>query len=303
MKTKNILIGMLACMSVFAACDPIEDESLRDDYQNAGTPITKEELQAAISVTQPYPNQEGVVEGDQYVVLKNSRPDVGGVWHAEWTTGVKIVGSENTTLIYEKNGTFNIWYEGISANQIITTDPVTVTVTNVFDEWDGLFTGATDKADKTAKKTWTFRAIETKNYGLSVCNMGAFGAWNYYPPESDNVWWSSYTPEQAGPQKMVFEYDGNKMTTYDADGNEMNVGSFGYTHNVPFNGVLGELVTTVPVIGSEYDECTERPNMEQNTYWILTLTDEYITLFKPYDDTREEWASSGWYVYYQIVDE
>ena len=81
MKVKNILIGMLACMSALAACDPIEDESLRDDYQNAGTPITKEELQAAISVTQPYPNQEGVVEGDQYVVLKNSRPDVGGVWH------------------------------------------------------------------------------------------------------------------------------------------------------------------------------------------------------------------------------
>ena len=48
---------------------------------DAGTPITKEALQADISITQPFPNQDGVVEGDQYIALKNSRPDIGGSWH------------------------------------------------------------------------------------------------------------------------------------------------------------------------------------------------------------------------------
>ena len=73
---------------------------------------------------------------------------------------------------------------GISANQIIKTDPVVVTVTNVFDDWSTYFTGATDKSDKSAKKTWKFREV---SWG-SVCNMGAHGGWKYtsagYTPES-----------------------------------------------------------------------------------------------------------------------
>ena len=69
---------MLASAFIVTACDPIEDEDLRDKYvTDAGTPITKEALQAAISITQPFPNQDGVVEGDQYIALKNSRPDIG----------------------------------------------------------------------------------------------------------------------------------------------------------------------------------------------------------------------------------
>ena len=76
MKVTKILIAMLASAFIVTACDPIEDEDLRDKYvTDAGTPITKEALQAAISITQPFPNQDGVVEGDQYIALKNSRPD------------------------------------------------------------------------------------------------------------------------------------------------------------------------------------------------------------------------------------
>ena len=64
MKVTKILIAMLASAFIVTACDPIEDEDLRDKYvTDAGTPITKEALQAAISITQPFPNQDGVVEG------------------------------------------------------------------------------------------------------------------------------------------------------------------------------------------------------------------------------------------------
>ena len=52
MKVTKILIAMLASAFIVTACDPIEDEDLRDKYvTDAGTPITKEALQAAISIT------------------------------------------------------------------------------------------------------------------------------------------------------------------------------------------------------------------------------------------------------------
>ena len=55
MKVTKILIAMLASAFIVTACDPIEDEDLRDKYvTDAGTPITKEALQAAISITQPF---------------------------------------------------------------------------------------------------------------------------------------------------------------------------------------------------------------------------------------------------------
>lgn len=156
MKVTKILIAMLASAFIVTACDPIEDEDLRDKYvTDAGTPITKEALQAAISITQPFPNQDGVVEGDQYIALKNSRPDIGGSWHIEWggegSKQSKTLVTDNATVIMESNADYSIYYMGISANQIIKTDPVVVTVTNVFDDWSTYFTGATDKSDKSAK--------------------------------------------------------------------------------------------------------------------------------------------------------
>ena len=104
MNVTKILIAMLASASIVTACDPIEDEDLRDKYvTDAGTPITKEALQAAISITQPFPNQDGVVEGDQYIALKNSRPDIGGSWHIEWggegSKQSKTLVTDNATVI------------------------------------------------------------------------------------------------------------------------------------------------------------------------------------------------------------
>ena len=129
MKVTKILIAMLASAFIVTACDPIEDEDLRDKYvTDAGTPITKEALQAAISITQPFPNQDGVVEGDQYIALKNSRPDIGGSWHIEWggegSKQSKTLVTDNATVIMESNADYSIYYMGISANQIIKTDPV-----------------------------------------------------------------------------------------------------------------------------------------------------------------------------------
>ena len=87
----------------------------------------------------------------------------------------------------ESNADYSIYYMGISANQIIKTDPVVVTATNVFDDWSTYFTGATDKSDKSAKKTWKFREV---SWG-SVCNMGAHGGWKYTS--------AGYTPNQILP--------------------------------------------------------------------------------------------------------
>ena len=113
MKVTKILIAMLASAFIVTACDPIEDEDLRDKYvTDAGTPITKEALQAAISITQPFPNQDGVVEGDQYIALKNSRPDIGGSWHIEWgakeVNKVKTLVTDNATVIMESNADYSI---------------------------------------------------------------------------------------------------------------------------------------------------------------------------------------------------
>ena len=74
MKTLKAILLLFAAMAIVTACDPMEDESLRDKYiTNAGDPISKEELNNILSVTQPIPNQDDAVEGDQYVVLKNNR--------------------------------------------------------------------------------------------------------------------------------------------------------------------------------------------------------------------------------------
>ena len=73
MKVTKILIAMLASAFIVTACDPIEDEDLRDKYvTDAGTPITKEALQAAISITQPFPNQVNKVRLWSRTTLRSS---------------------------------------------------------------------------------------------------------------------------------------------------------------------------------------------------------------------------------------
>lgn len=299
MKPIQLLILAFITGIFLYSCEPVEDSFLRDKYiTNADAPITKEKLQQALSVTQPFENQDGKVQGDQYVVLKNSRPDIGGAWHLEWGTGEKILGTDNDTVVYQSNGDYQIYYVGISGNEIIQTDPVTITVTNVFDDWSTHFTGAADKADQQAQKTWTLREV---SWG-SVCNMGAHGGWKYvdagYVPESNFAWWASVSLADAGHQTMVFKFDASKMLVYDAAGNLKSEGNFSFNHNSPEDGVLGELVTTVPTIAGSYDECGQTNG--NNTFWILTLTDEYITIYHPaVYSGGVDWTDYGWYAYFE----
>jgi len=75
MKLNRIIPVLAACsVAVLCACDPIEPKS---DFGKGGTPITSEELTAALEVKQ-LPNEEGKVEGDQYIIVKNNRPAAGG---------------------------------------------------------------------------------------------------------------------------------------------------------------------------------------------------------------------------------
>lgn len=295
------IVSTLMLLLLCFACDPIEDQSLREKYiDNVGEPISQAELQKAISVTQPFENKDGVVEGDQYVIIKNNRPDIGGTWHLRWGAGEKTLGTNNDTVIYDANGIYDIYYVGISANKIIKTDPITITVTNVFDEWAGLLTGAENKADKAAQKTWMFREV---SWG-SVCNMGAHGGWKYteagYTPESNFAWWASKTLAQAGNQTMTFKFDGNKLIVYNADGTQKNEGVFSFNHDKPEEGVLGEFSTTVPTIGGQYDEIGQK--MGTNTFWILTLTDDYMTIYHPLKYSGgADWADHGWYAYFEAV--
>ena len=101
----------------------------------------------------------------------------------------------------------------------MTSTPRELTVTNVFDEYDNLLTGAKNKADRNAVKTWKFRKVEVKSGKFSYANMGAYGGWKYtsagYTPESDFIWWANITDAELGDKvnwRMEFSYNGNKFT-------------------------------------------------------------------------------------------
>ena len=58
MKVTKILIAMLASAFIVTACDPIEDEDLRDKYvTDAGTPITKEAYKPPYPLPNPSPTK------------------------------------------------------------------------------------------------------------------------------------------------------------------------------------------------------------------------------------------------------
>lgn len=296
---KLFIFVMVATAMCLYSCDPIEDQSLRDKYiTNAGTPVSQEELTAALSITQPYPNEDAKVEGDQILVLKNSRPELGGCWHVGTSTGELIFKSESVNYTYQANGVFNVYYVAISENKVVYSDTTVVTVTNVFDPWAGYITGAKDKADKDAKKTWGFREV---SWG-SVCNMGAHGGWKYtsagYTPESNFCWWANVNYKTAGDQTMTFEYNGSKMTTYDAKGKVVSEGVFGFDKTVPEDLVLGSLVTTAKTIGASYDDCGQTTG-KNNSFYLLTFNEKYITLYHNGWGGKSDWDDSGWYVYFQ----
>ena len=271
------------------ACTPIEDQELRDKYvTNAGDPITVAELDAALEVSQPYPNTETAVEGDQYIHLKNKRPEIGGTWHV----GSKSYLTDDKIVVAEANGVYDVWYSAVSNGKIVNSTPVQVTVTNVFDPMVGMLTSAQDKTDKTATKEWGFRT------DLSfVCDMAAHGWWKYFAPEhaKDIGWWAITDFATAGDQRMVFSADGNKLTTFDASGAQMNEGTFEVSHEQPEDGVLGLFKTTVPVIGSEFDES----GISENNFYILTLTEQYMTIYHAPASPPGDWAEASWRVCYE----
>lgn len=292
---------MAAAAIMLSSCDAYESDSLRDKYvKNAGTPVTSEELSSYLHVDQPFPNVDGKVEGDQVVTLKNDKPELGGVWHIGTSIGETILKSDDCSYTYESNGEFEIYYVAISCGSIVESKHFPVKVTNVFDPWVGYLTGAKDKSDVNASKTWVWREV---SWG-SVCNMGAHGGWKYtyagYTPESNFMWWANVKmSDVTAEEKMVFEYDGNKMTTYGPDGSVVATGTFAFNKTIPEDGVLGQLVTTAPTIGARYDE-TGQDN--DNSFYLLTFTDKYITIYHNGWGGSKDWEDSGWYAYFQAAE-
>lgn len=294
---KTIIKLLLICVLAAYGCDPIEDNSLREKFENTGTPISQAELDAALSVTQPIPNTDDKVEGDQYVVLKNNRPDVGGVWHLQWSTGEKIVGSDNDTVIYDSNGEFEIYYTAVSGNQFITSKKFTVNVTNVFDEYDFFLSGAVDKADKTAKKTWKFMPVTGALYN------GMYGNWKYYDPIPGQNSWGNVNTATVAEKTVTFEFADHIMTTHLASGEVSKTGKWSYTRENP-EGVEGELITTIPMIGTDKSwsvwKGTETP------YWIVSVSEDLLVLAFPelYNKpaTSDDWNHFAMYYYLVPAD-
>lgn len=311
MKSNKILsLAALACtMLATTACDPIEPKS---DYPNAGTPITAEELTAALEVSQ-MANEEGRVEGDQYIIVKNNRPDIGGKWHLVYNGQETTYATDNDTIIAAANGQYQLYYQGISEYQVVKSATMNLTVTNVFDEWSNYFTGAENKADAGKKKTWKFR--EAIGGVISICNNGACGGWNYYAPDWSQSWWGDHPMSDAADYEMVFYFDDNKVTSSDETGAVKYTGMYSFTHDAPNYwdpdanngdgacGVLGQITFDIPLIGSQWDDCRAQKAGEPNVFWVLQLTDKLMTLYHPDSyDYPAAWSNCGWFIYLQAVD-
>jgi hypothetical protein len=318
MKTKAFILFAVALLTF--ACDAIEDQSLRKDFENTGKPLSQTELEALISISQPIPNQDGVIAGDQYVVVKNTRPDIPGVWHYDTKMGEKTLLSDNDTIIYEANGAFDIYFVALSANEIVKTTPKTITVTNVFDEWENLFTGAENKADKTAKKTWEF----WEGTSGAVYFNGMFSNWQHYPiiasqivekqihdglsPDEAaaaaaadrnlrnihnglNAWGGTTNKTTAGNYTMTFEYDGSKMTTYNPDGSVQTSGNYAYSHESPdktfsYNPALNSAGgyapgTLITTNNIPGSEAAWQAHTSPTSWWIIYLDADYLVIALP----------------------
>jgi len=296
MKTLKIYIVLLSTAFIGFACNPIEDESLRKKYfENAGAPISVEELNAALSVTQLIPNSDDKVEGDQYVVVDNKRSDIGGTWHVGTSTGEKIFGTDHDTIIYTSNGTFEIYYVGVSANQMVRSKSFMVEVTNCFDVYDQILSGAANKSDITAKKTW--RLAE----GNQVVYNGQYGNWKDTPDFGPgfNIWDDPGVPEDMHEQTVVFEFNGHRIVTYSGSGDVISEGNWAYTHENP-DGVTGELITSIPLPGQ--DISWNSFSGVTTPYWILRISDSELVLCfpstynKPPDE--EDWDIDAAYFFF-----
>lgn len=278
------------------SCDPIENEDLRKDFAKEET-VLQADLDAMISISQPFPNVDGVVEGDQYIVVKNSNPAIAGCWHVKKGELDLYSGSDHDTIICSSNGVWAVYFETISQGKSVQSSITELTVTNVFDVWSTYLTGAKDKSDREAKKKWKFRVCENV-----VCYNGAYGFWNYTPIEqvTGNAWWGQTSLEVAGDQTMEFAFDKNSFMTFNPDGSLNNEGEYNFVHASPATGVLGELSLTVPIIGFEFNEV----NIDNGgTYWILELDEKNLTVVVPRKfEGAVEWVDDAWVAFFEAVE-
>ncbi|WP_291530482.1 hypothetical protein [Bacteroides sp. UBA939] len=308
MKTSKFYIALAMFAVACYACDPIEDTSLREEYfENPGTPITQEELDAALSVTQPIPNSDDKVEGDQYIVLKNERRDVPGVWHVKTSVGTIQVGSDQDTVIINSNETVEIKYVGLSAQKVITSKTFSVTVTNVFDVFVSLLTGAQDKTDKTARKTWV---ADGCNGFFSYVN--GHGVWHAYPEGvTTGGWWANVLLANSPDYSMDFVFDGEKLVTYKVDGSQQGEGGFAVTHDDKgVQAIAGELITTTPMVGGygAYSDAwggaaDQYLGSSPYTYWILSLTEDKMFIAHPANYVNAvDWDTECNYFHFKVKE-
>jgi len=270
------------------ACNPIEDQTLRDKYiTNAGAPMTSEELTAHLSVSQ-------ISETDDVITVVNDDPSIGGIWHFTTATGEAIMKTDKGEYTYTSNGTFEVYMVAPTAgNKLVESKHFTVTVEDVYDPWVGMLTGAKDKFDKSATKKWGFRSSNaadgTDLNGApegTICGMSAYGFWKWYPfsQTQGQAWWGVVKFGDAGDKTMKFSYAGAKLETFDAAGTPMNSGSFAVGHTPvdasPANTAKGcaqkgTFAATCPVIGSEYDDYGQSGT---TTFMLIYLDDTYMTI-------------------------
>lgn len=312
MKKITIIAAFAALLGAFA-CTPIEDQSLRDKFiTNAGKVMTSEELTAHLKVEQ-------LGETNDVVTVTNDAPSIGGIWHFKTATGEEILKSDKGVYTYQANGDFEVYMVAPAGKgKLVESKHFPVKVTDVYDPWFGLLTGAKDKFDKGAVKTWGFRSsngadgVDLGNDPSgTICGMSAYGFWKWYPyaQTSGQAWWGVVTFGDAGDQTMKFTYDGGLLETFNASGSSMNKGTFGVIHtpldSSPANTAKGisqkgQFIATCPVIGSEYDDYGQGGT----TTFMLVYLDETYMCLAHYPDNSAcssglDWNDAVWICNYK----
>ena len=299
-KILSACASALALMAL-AACNSIEPDS---DFRTEGDPISAEELRQALTVTQ-LENDDSKGVGDEYIVVRNARPDIGGCWHlSKGGKDVKTYGFDSDTIIVPDNGDYELYFVGIHRDHMVRTEPFQFTVTNVYHPWMGLFSGSKDKSDRHASKKWVFRGVKQGSHYL-ICGAGGHGVWNDVGPEAWNtfVWWDYRYENEAASYSMTFYRDGSRFESTDADGNVKYQGNFSFTTTAHEGALIGDLTTTVPLPAGDVWDYVGQKKSGDSVFWIWELTDKVMTLYHPEKYSGgAAWDDCGWYAYFQAAD-
>ncbi|MDR0541005.1 MAG: hypothetical protein LBH19_02205 [Dysgonamonadaceae bacterium] len=281
MKIK-FLISIIAVAFIAMSCNPIEDTSARDEFAKKGTPVSVEELNAALTVTQP------ISGANQYVVINNARPDIPGTWFVQTATGIVKRNTNRDTIIYTANTTdapYEIYFRGLSQGETVISKTFEVTVTDLpVDVYETFLTGALTASDVTAKRTWKFLDKSGALYN------GMYGNWKYFDPLTPGTnSWGTVSTSTVEEKTMTFEFGGHKLTTYFADGSVSQTGTWTTTHEKP-EGVAGELISSAPVLGTS--KSWNVWSGVSTPYWIIKLTADEMILCFP--STYNKGAAEDW---------